>query len=106
MRYIIGIICVALIAIRAIWPNFRFDNISLILFFIGSIVLLFPELREVIARVKKLKLGKFEVDLGEKLKELAANTENVEANVSERTIKQTVYQGISDDCHKEGKQGV
>lgn len=97
MRFIIGVICISLIIIRAIWPNFKFDNISLILFVTCAIVLLFPELWELIRRVRKVRIGDFEVEIGEKLKELATKTENVETNISEVSIKQAEYQGISDE---------
>jgi uncharacterized protein YutE (UPF0331/DUF86 family) len=97
LRTIVVIICLLMIVIRAIWSNLKFDNISLIIFTLGLIVLLLPQFRDFISRIRKFRFGDFEVELGEKLKDLAAKTEKVEANVPDISMEQTTYKGISDE---------
>ena len=81
MRYFVAVICFALVAALAIWPELRFDNISLALLVVAIVAILLPEFRVAFGRVKKLKLGEFEVELAERLKELAGNTEAVESSL-------------------------
>ena len=96
-RYTIVIICGVVIVARAICPGLRFDNISLIIFMLGSIVILLPELRDIIGRVKKFKMGDFEVELAEKLEELAVKTDNAEIMAGERAKPEMIFHGINDE---------
>lgn len=84
MRYIVAAICVGLIGVRAVWPEVRFDNISLTLLIVAALATLLPELRVALQRVKKVKFGDFEVELAEKLKALASGTEEVESSVAQQ----------------------
>lgn len=92
MRYIVVAICVGLMAVRAVWPEVRFDNISLTLLIIAAVVVLLPELREALEGVKKVKIGKFEFEIVEKLKALASDTEKVESSVAKQDLQPIVLE--------------
>ena len=76
IRYLIGEIALIIILFRGIRPSlFYFDNFSLILFIIAVVVLLFPNLWDLLARIKKLKVGdQFEAEFSEILNKMQAGT--------------------------------
>lgn len=84
MRYVLLAVCVGVIVARAALPELRFDNISLLLLVLVVIILLIPELPALMGRIRKLRVGDFEIELDEKLTELAAKTDTVEAAVGEQ----------------------
>jgi len=100
MRYIIGAVCLAVVILRATLPNLKFDNVSLVLFVLGVIILLFPEIHDLIRRIKRVKIGSFEMELGEKLKELAARTDNVEEKASNSPLKSHISPERDDEVIK------
>jgi len=63
MRLVVAITCFGLIIARAVWPEIRFDNISLTLLAITALAVLLPELRKHLGPVKTVKIGPFEVEL-------------------------------------------
>ncbi len=83
MKYVVIAICAVIIVVRSLWPEVRFDNISLILLIVAAFPFLLSEFRGVLGRVKKVKVGDFEVELAEKLNALAGKTEAVELSVSQ-----------------------
>jgi len=84
MRWVVAIACFGLIIARAAWPEILFDNISLTLLVITALAVLLPDLRKHLGPVKKVKIGPFEVDLGEKLEKLAGKTAILESSIQER----------------------
>jgi len=84
MRWVVTVICMGIIVVRAVWPELRFDNISVILLVLAAVSALLPELYKHIGKIKKVKIGDVEVELEEKLKKLAGETEAAESAVQDR----------------------
>ena len=80
-RYLVPVLCGLIIVFRIIWPDIRFDQISILLFIVGVVVLLIPDVGEVVARIKKIKTPNYEVELENDLKQLADKAEKVEKEV-------------------------
>jgi hypothetical protein len=74
VRYIIIIVCLLLILVRIIFPNMKFDTISMTLLGIAVLAILIPDINEIINKTKKLKFGSVEWELNE----LNKTTEKVE----------------------------
>ena len=83
LRYLISFSALLLVAIRAIYPDLKFDQTSLYLYFLAVIVLLIPDLTSSIARIKKIKKGDFEIELDQQLKALANETLEEEKSTEE-----------------------
>jgi len=96
MRWVVAITCFGLIIARAVWPEIRFDNISLTLLAITALAVLLPELRKHLGPVKTVKIGPFEVDLGEKLEKLAGKTAILESVIQERK-EQIILKAMPED---------
>lgn len=73
-RYIIAIICLAVIVLRLIFPELNFDLISLSLLAIATLVILINKPEKIFEKTKKIKLGSFEWEL----QELNKETERIE----------------------------
>ncbi|WP_425422230.1 hypothetical protein [Phaeodactylibacter xiamenensis] len=69
------ILCLGIVIVRAIIPELNFDWISLVLVSVVIIVLYNVDIVEKLDRLKKVKLGQFEIELEEKLKELSKNAD-------------------------------
>jgi uncharacterized protein YutE (UPF0331/DUF86 family) len=95
MRYLISVVCVAIIVLRALFPDIHFDSTSLTLLIISIVIMLFPEMQELISRIRKLRIGQFEVEISEKLKDLAERTTDAEEKVGLQEEKQYEYFGYS-----------
>jgi len=93
------IACFLIIAIRAIFPNLRFDSISLWLFLITVVVWLLPDLPEFLSRIKRFKKGDLEIEFESQVSELARKTEKVEDEVEKETetiaSNEIQYEGLS-----------
>lgn len=79
--YYIVFLAIAIILIRIIFPKIKFDYISLYLFLIAVIILIIPDLGDMIARIKKVKNGFFELEFSEKVSELNRQLEATENEI-------------------------
>ena len=75
MRFLIAVVALALVVVRALWPDIRLDEISLMLFALAALALLSPDLAPIAGRIRRLKLWQIEVELSEKIGELAQRAE-------------------------------
>ncbi len=83
-------LCGLVIILRAIYPNIKFDETSLILFVIAILVLLMP--KDFLERLQRLKIKDFfEIEL-QKLRE---KTERAERRVEERELPEVEFEGVS-----------
>jgi len=82
-RFIIAAIAFVILIARIIWPEMRFDTTSLYLFLLGSIVILIPDIGNLISRVKKFKKGDLEIELESEIKNLADKTEKTEKTIEQ-----------------------
>jgi len=98
-RYLVALACATLIILRMIWPQLTFDATSLTLLIIVVIVLCIPELDQLVRRVRRIKGGKFEIELEAQVSELAEATERVEKEIEETTSNEYRIQ-VSDDYRK------
>jgi len=85
-KAIIIIICIGIVVVRIIYPDLNFDWISFSLILIAALLIFSSDLKEYTERVKKLKVGDLEIELEERIKELAIKTDETLEEKSE-TIK-------------------
>lgn len=84
-RYLVPLLCAIAIVARIVWDDIRFDQTALWLFLIGVIVILIPDIGDLVSRIKKFKKGDIEIEFESLVAKLARNTEIVE----ERTQAET-----------------
>lgn len=85
-RIVVPGLCLLLIFLRAVFPELRFDEVSLWLFGIGTVVLAIPDLGDLISRLKRLKRGDLELEFNAKVGQLEAQTGAVEEQVEVPTV--------------------
>lgn len=81
MRYIIATLALVIILTRILFPTITFDGQSLTLFLFSAIVLLIPDIGNLIQRIRKVKVGGVELELSEELKQLANQTAETEKKI-------------------------
>jgi hypothetical protein len=84
MRYLIALGALALVVMRAVWPDLRVDEISLVLFLLAGLALVWPEIAPLASRIRRFRLWELEVELTEKISEL---TRRAEAAASEASLE-------------------
>lgn len=82
MRYLVAAASLALVVARAVWPDVRVDEISLVLFALAALALLLPDIAPVASRIRRFKLWNLEVELSEEISELAHRAEAAEREAS------------------------
>ena len=86
IRGSIVIFCFIIIFLKSYWTDFIFDEISLWLFIIAVIVVLIPDIGELINRIKKFKKGDLEIEFEKNLDSMVLQTERVEQEFEEVEI--------------------
>jgi uncharacterized protein YutE (UPF0331/DUF86 family) len=77
-RCLVVFMCALLIATRAVWPEWRFDNVSMALFLVAVVTLLIPNIGDLISRIKRIKKGDFELDLSDKIPKLIQEASEIQ----------------------------
>lgn len=77
-RYIVALVATLIWLSRIIWPDIQFDSTSLYLFLFAAVVILIPDIGDLISRIKKFKKGDLEIELESKINALANQTEKTE----------------------------
>jgi len=80
IRYFVALFALLIISARAIWPSFKYDETSFYLTLLASIVLLIPDIGEIISRIKRFKKGDLEIEIEGKINDLAGKTQQAEEN--------------------------
>ena len=86
IRGTIVILCFLIIFLKTSWKNFVFDEISLWLFIIAVIVMLIPDIGELINRIKKFKKGDLEIDFEKHISSIVIQTDIAERKLEEAEI--------------------
>lgn len=81
-RLIAAIACLAIVIIRIIFPQLRFDEISFWLVVIFIVLLVIPDIGDLVSRIKKLKKGDLEIEFERKIDELLDHTVEAEEQIS------------------------
>lgn len=89
-RCLIILVCLSIIVVRAIFPNIKFDTISMTLLGISVLCILIPDVDTIINRTKKLKFGSLEWELNE----LNKTTEKVEGKLKDEKLKGAGISGL------------
>jgi uncharacterized protein YutE (UPF0331/DUF86 family) len=82
-RYSLVLICFALIILRILIPNINFDQLSLYLLIIATVLLLFPYINDWISNIKKIKIGNYEIEIGNAVNKLDRDTSRLEESIKE-----------------------
>ena len=98
-RYIVAVIATLIWLSRIIWPNLRFDSTSLYLFLFAAVVILIPDIGDLVSRIKKFKKGDLEIELESKLNALADQTEKTEEAIESSDEGEYVIEFIPDENH-------
>lgn len=82
-RYIITGLCGMLILVRMIWPDIKFDEISVFLFVFGGLTFLFPTpvIMKIMSAIKKIKTPGFELEFKKQIEALANEADKIEKEV-------------------------
>jgi HAMP domain-containing protein len=78
-------VCFAIVFARFIWPQLAFDTLSLYLVLIAAGCVLIPDVANLIARIRRIKIGNNEIELGEAIDRITSQTEEVERRMSTST---------------------
>ncbi len=89
-RYIIILVCLSIIVVRVIFPDIKFDTISMTLLGISLLVILIPDVDKTLNKTKKLKFGSLEWELNE----LNKTTEKVEGKLKDEKLKGASISGL------------
>jgi uncharacterized protein YutE (UPF0331/DUF86 family) len=91
IRYIIITVCLSLIILRIIFPDLKFDTISMTLLGIAVLAILIPDVDKILSTIKKLKFGSAELELHE----LNKTTEKVEDKLKDENLKNAGISGLT-----------
>ena len=80
-QHAIAALCLLIVITRFGYPSLKYDSDSRDLILIAVICILVPDIVRLIARIRKLKIGDSEVELGEALDDLASKTQAAEDHV-------------------------
>ena len=84
VHIIIPLTCISLVIIRFKYPNLKFDNITFNLILIAVIVLIIPDIKDLLLRIRKIKKGDFEAEFGEMISDLADRTSEAEESIEDK----------------------
>ena len=79
-------LCFILIGLRSYVEDFVFDDISLWLFLIAVIVILIPDIGELVNRIKKFKKGNLEIEFEKHIASMTIQTDLAEQKLEESDI--------------------
>lgn len=79
---VIATICMLIVFVRFIYPGLMFDIHSVYLILIAMLCILVPDLAKLITRIRRIKIGDKEIDLGEEIDRVAEKAERLEIEVS------------------------
>ncbi|MEK4853889.1 hypothetical protein NST04_28900 [Paenibacillus sp. FSL H7-0756] len=97
---ILLLLCFSIIILRMFFKDLNFDNTSLyILIFIGVIILI-PDLKDLLLRIRKVKKGDFELEIGEALSELKEDVNKVEEKLETDPAPKANYSNDPPDMMK------
>lgn len=99
-RYIIALVATLIWLSRIFWPDLRFDTTSLYLFLFAAIVILIPDIGDLISRIKKFKKGDLEIELESKINALANQTEKTEEAIERSDEDEFEVEFIPDENYK------
>jgi len=99
---IISIACCSIIILRLIFPQFSFDNTSLILFGIAIIGFIIPNPDLLFNRAKKIKIWDFEIELDK----LNRETEKIERRIREKELKTPSISGLENSQNKRFRKRI
>ncbi|MBI3913629.1 MAG: hypothetical protein HY327_05520 [Chloroflexi bacterium] len=97
-RFAVATLALAFIVVRALLPNLRLDEISLALFGIICLAILWSDIEKVAAYIRKFRFGLLEFELVEKVERLGEKAEKVEEAESQVSSgQQRRVEGITPD---------
>lgn len=80
-KIVLALLAFLIITLRAFYPPFQFDQISFFLFLTAAIILLLPDLSELINRISKIRHGKTEIDFENDLEDLSETADEAQEDV-------------------------
>lgn len=80
-QLIFALFCLFIVIIRFFYPNLKFDSFSLNLIIISTACILIPDLAQLIARIKRIKIGDNEIELREEITYLQEMIQKLENRV-------------------------
>ena len=86
IRGTIVIVCLIIIILKSYMTEFIFDEISLWLFIIAVIVILIPDVGELINRIKKFKKGDLEIEFEKNITAMVKQADLAEQKLEEAQI--------------------
>lgn len=87
---IVAAIAVALAFFHIFISGVTLDSVALILLALAGVVFLMPELSEIFARIRKIKIGEFEAEFDVEIRKLEEKVLTAESQVSSKKIVDTI----------------
>jgi len=81
IRWVIVLFCVAAIALHVRFPDIKVDSVTLWLLALLLVAFASPAIRNLAPYIRRLRVGSFEVELGEQITKLAAKVDEAEEEV-------------------------
>ena len=83
-RWIVVIVCVALIATRYIYPNVQVDTTTVWLVIIAALAFLLPDLKAFTPYIKRVKIGDTEIELKDEIGKLSNEVDKAKEAASKK----------------------
>ena len=99
-RFLIAALAIAMIAIRALLPDLRVDEISVALLGIVCLAILWSDLGKLAMGVRRFRLGDFEVELAERVEKLAKKAEKAEDAQPKKRARKKQEEDVYPDAAK------
>jgi len=96
-RLFLVVVASLLIVVRAIRPSMRIDEISLALFLLIALVVMWPDMQRLFANLRRLKLGGVELELAERVEKLATQADRAEEAQAKKRPSKTKPKEIPRD---------
>lgn len=98
--YLIAIFIFFIIITRLIWPIINYDNISFYLTLLIVILLVFPNIGEILSRIRRFKKGDFEIEIESSLNNLTEKTEKAEEEIEKLEIPKYEFEPKPNEIKK------
>lgn len=81
VRLLVAAVFIGLVIARMVYPDLRFDQLSFQLLVVAAIVVLLPDIKDVLSRVRKIKKGDWEIELDDAISQLKQKAEEVKKSL-------------------------
>jgi len=97
IKLFIIVLCILIIFAKMFYKEINFDNTSLYLFIITVVVIILPDIKNFLLRIRKFKKGDFELELGEEISQFKEMVEKAEEALEDNSAPKASYAKYNDE---------